>query len=49
MATIEDFMKAAEGMEGVEVTPLTMKDIYDIYGEEPSKNEDGNNTIDIDH
>lgn len=45
MATLEDFIKAAEDMGDVEVTPLTMDDIYAIYGEEPSDNEDGDNEI----
>lgn len=46
MATIEDFIKAAEDIEGVEVTPLTMEDVYAIYGETPPESEDGDNSID---
>lgn len=45
MATLEDFMRAADGMEDVEVEPLTMDDVFAIYGEEPTENEDGDNEI----
>lgn len=45
MATIEDFQNAASEMDDVDITPLTMEDVYNIYGVGPSKNEDGDNNI----
>lgn len=41
---MEDFIKAAEELD-IEVTPLTMEDVFDIYGVEPPENEDGDNSI----